>query len=139
MQLDWWRSKSIRSGHYGYHRYFIKLYVGSALVWAMCGQSSELGLYLWGNQPLLTVQGLPPHRDTLYCPRAVGGTAAVATGISNSPTARGHTHRPRVVHIGPTLAPEAILFESPCRAHSETKIAQIICQGRDFNHLFYYS
>ena len=22
-------------------------------------------------------------------------------------------------HIGPTLAPEAILFESPCRAHSE--------------------
>ena len=23
-------------------------------------------------------------------------------------------------HIGPTLAPEAILFESPCRAHSET-------------------
>ena len=30
-------------------------------------------------------------------------------------------------HIGPTLAPEAILFESPCRAHSETQIAQIIC------------
>ena len=24
------------------------------------------------------------------------------------------------VHIGPTLAPEAILFESPCRAHPET-------------------
>ena len=24
------------------------------------------------------------------------------------------------VHIGPTLAPEAILFESPCRAHSGT-------------------
>ena len=23
-------------------------------------------------------------------------------------------------HIGPTLAPEAILFESPCRAHSGT-------------------
>ena len=23
------------------------------------------------------------------------------------------------VHIGPTLAPEAILFESPCRVHSE--------------------
>ena len=23
-------------------------------------------------------------------------------------------------HIGPILAPEAILFESPCRAHSET-------------------
>ena len=23
-------------------------------------------------------------------------------------------------HIGPTLVPEAILFESPCRAHSET-------------------
>ena len=42
-------------------------------------------------------------------------------------------------HIGPTLAPEAILFESPCSAHSETKIAQTICQGRDFNHLFYYS
>ena len=39
-------------------------------------------------------------------------------------------------HIGPTLAPEAILFESPCRAHSETKIAQIKCQGRDFNQLF---
>ena len=42
-------------------------------------------------------------------------------------------------HNGRTVAPEAILFESPCRAHSETKIAQIICQGRDFNHLFYYS
>ena len=42
-------------------------------------------------------------------------------------------------HIGPTLAPEAILFESPCSAHSETKIAQIICQGRDFDQLFYYS
>ena len=42
-------------------------------------------------------------------------------------------------HNGPTLAPEAILFESPCRAHSETKVAQITCQGRDFNHLFYYS
>ena len=25
-----------------------------------------------------------------------------------------------VPHIGPTLAPEAILFESPCRASSET-------------------
>ena len=46
---------------------------------------------------------------------------------------------PRGEHIGPTLAPEAILFESPCRAHSETKIAQIICQGKDFNQLFYYS
>ena len=45
----------------------------------------------------------------------------------------------RPLHIGPTLAPEAILFESPCRARSETKIAKIICQGRDFNHLFYYS
>ena len=43
------------------------------------------------------------------------------------------------LHNGRTVAPEAILFESPCRAHSETKIAQIICQGRDFNHLFYYS
>ena len=43
------------------------------------------------------------------------------------------------LHIGPTLAPEANLCESPFRAHSETKIAQIICQGRDFNHLFYYS
>ena len=42
-------------------------------------------------------------------------------------------------HNGRTVAPEAILFESPCRAHSETKIAQIICQGRDSNHLFYYS
>ena len=27
-------------------------------------------------------------------------------------------------HIGPTLAPEAILFESPCRANSETKMAK---------------
>ena len=42
-------------------------------------------------------------------------------------------------HIGPTLAPEAILFESPCRAHSETKIAQIICQDGDLYQLFYYS
>ena len=30
-------------------------------------------------------------------------------------------------HNGRTVAPEAILFESPCRAHSETQIAQIIC------------
>ena len=101
MQLDWWRSKSIRSGHYGYHRYFIKLYVGSALVWAMCGRSSELGLYLWGNRPLPTMQGLPPLvgggcapeqwvspivrspqevnpslRGTFCCPQVVGGYQA---------------------------------------------------------------
>ena len=43
------------------------------------------------------------------------------------------------LHNGRTVAPEAILFESPCRAHPETKIAQIICQGRDFHQLFYYS
>ena len=47
------------------------------------------------------------------------------------------THLTEGGHIGPTLAPEAILFESPCRAHSETKIAQTLCQGRDFHHFFY--
>ena len=34
--------------------------IGNALVSAMYGRSSELGLYLWGNPPLPTVQGLPP-------------------------------------------------------------------------------
>ena len=34
--------------------------IGSAPVSAMYRRSSELGLYLWGNQPLPTVQGLPP-------------------------------------------------------------------------------
>ena len=34
--------------------------IDSALVSAMYGRSSELGLYLWGNPPLPTVQGLPP-------------------------------------------------------------------------------
>ena len=37
-----------------------KLYISSALVSAMYGRSRELGLYLWGNRPLPTVQGLPP-------------------------------------------------------------------------------
>ena len=32
--------------HYNYHRYFAKLYVGSALVSPMYGRSSELGLYI---------------------------------------------------------------------------------------------
>ena len=30
----------------------------------------------------------------------------------------------RGVHNGRTVAPEAILFESPCRANSETKMAK---------------
>ena len=34
--------------------------IGNALVSAMYGRSSELGLYLWGNPPLPPVQGLPP-------------------------------------------------------------------------------
>ena len=34
--------------------------IGSALVSAMYDRSSELGLYLWGNPPLPTMQGLPP-------------------------------------------------------------------------------
>ena len=34
--------------------------IGNALVSAMYGRSSELGLYLWGNQPLPTVQEHPP-------------------------------------------------------------------------------
>ena len=34
--------------------------IDSALESAMYGRSSELGLYLWGNPPLPTVQGLPP-------------------------------------------------------------------------------
>ena len=34
--------------------------IGNALMSAMYGRSSELGLYLWGNPPLPTVQGLPP-------------------------------------------------------------------------------
>ena len=34
--------------------------IGSALVSAMYRRSSELGLYLWGNQPLPTVQEHPP-------------------------------------------------------------------------------
>ena len=46
--------------HCGYHRYLTKLYVGSVLVSAKYDRSSELGLYLWGNQPLPTVQEPPP-------------------------------------------------------------------------------
>ena len=34
--------------------------IGNALMSAMYGRSSELGLYLWGNQPLPTVQEHPP-------------------------------------------------------------------------------
>ena len=52
-----------------------KLYIGSALVSAMYGRSRELGLYLWGNRPLPTVQGrplsmdsgLPPHGGWTHC------------------------------------------------------------------------
>ena len=51
-----------------------KLYIGSALVSAMYGRSRELGLYLWGNRPLPTVQEHPP----LVSSRTVGE--------SNSPT-----------------------------------------------------
>ena len=51
------------SGACGYHRYLTKLYVGSALVSVMYGQSSELGLYFWGNWPLPTVHGLPLSMD----------------------------------------------------------------------------
>ena len=36
-----------------------KLYISSALVSAMYGRSRELGLYLWGNRPLPTVQEHP--------------------------------------------------------------------------------
>ena len=39
-------------GHCGFHRHQTKLYVSSALVLAMYGRSTELGLYLWGNGPL---------------------------------------------------------------------------------------
>ena len=46
--------------HCGYHRYSTKLYVNSALMSAVYGQSTEIGLYLWGNCPLPTMQGLPP-------------------------------------------------------------------------------
>ena len=35
--------------HCGYHRYSTKLYVSSALMSAVYGQSTEIGLYLWGN------------------------------------------------------------------------------------------
>ena len=49
--------------------------IGNALVSAMYGRSSELGLYLWGNRPLPTVQGrplsmdsgLPPHGGWTHC------------------------------------------------------------------------
>ena len=34
--------------------------IGNALVSAMYGRSSELGLYLWGNRHLPTVQEHPP-------------------------------------------------------------------------------
>ena len=40
-------------------RHETKLYIASALVSAMCGRNNELGLYLWGNRPLLTVQEHP--------------------------------------------------------------------------------
>ena len=45
--------------HCGYHRFQTKLYVGSALVSAMQGWSSEPGLYLWGYRPLPTAQEHP--------------------------------------------------------------------------------
>ena len=45
--------------------------IGSALVSAMYSRSSELGLYLWGNLPLPTVQGIP---------QPVGGGCAPSSG-----------------------------------------------------------
>ena len=93
-----------RNLHCGYHRHQTKLYVGSALVLAVYGRTSELGLYLWGNRPLPIVQGLtlsvdrgratgrwvspivrspqqqvhPMWGGSIKCPRTVGGPAAVA-------------------------------------------------------------
>ena len=42
-------------------------------------------------------------------------------------------------HSGRTLAPEAIQFESPCRASSETLIGKTVCQYIDLYEVFYYS
>ena len=42
--------------------------IDSALVSAMYGRSSELGLYLWGNQPLPTVQEHPPLVSSGWLP-----------------------------------------------------------------------
>ena len=42
--------------------------IGSALVSAMCRRSSELGLYLWGNPPLPTVQEHPPLVSSGWLP-----------------------------------------------------------------------
>ena len=94
------------------------------------------------NFPLAPILG--PQFILCLVSQPPSGTMVWAVRLPYRPLAtpclapRGE-RRGRGGHIGPTLAPEAILFESPCRAHSETKIAQILCQGRDFNHLFYYS
>ena len=43
-------------------------YISNALVSAMYGRSSELGLYLWGNPPLPTVQEHPPLVSSGWLP-----------------------------------------------------------------------
>ena len=63
----------------------------------MYGQSSELGLYGERMSGSLNLWTHPPLGGSIKCPRAVGGHRAVAIGISDSPTARGLTHRPRAV------------------------------------------
>ena len=67
------------SHHCGYQRFFTKLFVVSAFVSAMYARER------WAR--LIPVRKLTPAH------RAVGGPAAVAIGLSDSPTAREYTHR----------------------------------------------
>ena len=50
----------------------LRSYVDSALVSAMYGQSSEPGLYLWGNRPLPTAQEHPLLVSTVITVSTVG-------------------------------------------------------------------
>ena len=55
----------------------------------MYGRSSELGLYLRGNQPLPIIAGAPTARGRWVSPRPVGESAIpIATG-GGPPTGRG--------------------------------------------------
>ena len=69
------------TGHCGYHRYLTKLYIGSVLVSAMYGRSSELGVHC---------AGAPTARGRWVSPRAVGESDIPIATAGGPPTTWGH-------------------------------------------------
>ena len=74
-------------GHCGYHRHQTKLYVGSALVLAMYGRSTELGLFIpVGKLTSARRAGAPTVCRRWVCHRTVGESNSPITTAAVPPT-----------------------------------------------------